>query len=161
MVTNRKILGVDPGLASTGIGIIEHSGQRIHCVHYSCIETSASVARPERLFAIYQHFCTILHEYCPDESAIETLYFTKNISSALPVAEARGVLCMALAQHSIPLREFSPNAIKQAVVGSGSAEKIQVQELVRILLGLPTVPKPDHAADALAVALCSIHTVLF
>ncbi|GHU21550.1 crossover junction endodeoxyribonuclease RuvC [Spirochaetia bacterium] len=159
--SSYRIIGVDPGLAATGWGVIEVQGQQIRCVSYNCVETKADVPRAERLFSIYKAFWSVLQEYQPAESAIETLYFAKNVSSAIPVAEARGVLCMTLAQYGIPVREFSPNAIKQAVVGRGMAGKSQVQELVRILLGLNSIPKPDHAADALGVAVCCAHTPVF
>lgn len=101
-----------------------------------------------------------MEQYSPTEAAIETLYFAKNISSAMPVAEARGVLCLALAESKLSVGEYTPMAIKQAVVGRGAADKGQVQELVRLLLGLATIPKPDHAADALAAAVCRAHDAL-
>ena len=98
--------------------------------------------------------------YQPQEAAIETLYFARNAKSAIPVAEARGVLSMALAEQGLPVREFSPNGIKQAVVGAGKAEKRQIQEMVRLILGLETIPKPDHAADALGAAICCAHALI-
>jgi len=155
----RRVIGVDPGLAATGWGILDIQGSRIVYVAHGCIQTKAGVPRSERLFSIYSAFRAILETYAPTESAIETLYFSKNVSSALPVAEARGVVSMALAERGLPVREFSPMAIKQAVVGRGGADKSQVQELVRLLLGLPTIPTPDHAADALGAAICSAHTL--
>jgi len=155
----RRIVGVDPGLASTGWGVLDVQGSRIVYVAHGYIQTKAGVPRSERLFYIYTTFRSVLETYAPTESAVETLYFAKNVSSALPVAEARGVLSMALAERGIPVREFTPMAIKQAVVGRGSADKAQVQELVRLILGLATIPKPDHAADALGAAVCSAHTL--
>lgn len=157
----RRIIGVDPGLASTGWGVVELQGQRIVHIAHGSIETEAQLPRPERLYIIYTQFKKILDLYNPDEAAIETLYFAKNVTSALPVAEARGVISMALAERGLPVREFTPMAIKQAVVGRGSAAKAQVQELVRLILGLEGIPKPDHAADALGAALCSAHTPNF
>ncbi len=157
----RRIIGVDPGLASTGWGVVELQGQRIVHIAHGSIETEAQLPRPERLFIIYSQFKKILDLYGPDEGAIETLYFAKNVTSALPVAEARGVVSMALAERGLLVREFTPLAIKQAVVGRGSAGKDQVQELVRLILGLESIPKPDHAADALGAALCSAHTPIF
>ena len=103
----------------------------------------------------------MLDRYKPGESAIETLYFGQNITSAMPVAEARGVLSMALAEREIPVREFTPGLIKQAVVGKGTADKGQIQEMVRLILGLPAIPTPDHAADALGAAVCCAHSSLF
>ena len=156
--SDLTILGIDPGLASTGWGVICCSGQRLKLTAYGCIETKNDKSRSERLFAIYSQIVTVIKTYKPVRSAIEILYFARNVTSALPVAEARGVLCMALAQHNIPVIEFSPNAIKQAVVGRGSADKRQVQEMVALILGLNSVPKPDHAADAVAAAVCCAHT---
>jgi crossover junction endodeoxyribonuclease RuvC len=156
----RRIIGVDPGLAASGWGVIDFDHQRIRYIAHGCIETKADRPRSERLFAIYGSFRAVLETYHPTESAIETLYFARNVSSAIPVAEARGVLCMSLAEWGLPVREFTPNAIKQAVVGRGAADKAQVQDLVRLILGLPSIPTPDHAADALGAAVCCAHTVL-
>ena len=117
--------------------------------------------RPERLLKIYNEITLVLEKYEPDEAGMETLYFVKNITSGLPVAEARGVLSLAIAQRGVQLGEYSPKAIKQAVVGTGAAEKAQVQEMVRLILGLKLVPKPDHAADALGAAICRVHDPLF
>ncbi|MDR3333692.1 MAG: crossover junction endodeoxyribonuclease RuvC [Treponema sp.] len=157
---SRRIIGVDPGLAASGWGIIDFDHQRIRYIAHGCIETKADRPRSERLFSIYDRFRTLLEIYHPSEGAIETLYFSKNVSSAIPVAEARGVLCMSLAERGLPVREFTPNTIKQAVVGRGTADKAQVQDLVRIILGLPSIPTPNHAADALGVAVCCAHTIL-
>jgi crossover junction endodeoxyribonuclease RuvC len=126
-------------------------------VAYGCINTEADRSRGDRLFFIYQEFCGILNTWDPGESAIENLYFARNVSSAMAVAEARGVLCLALAQRGLPIKEFSPNAIKKAVVGETSADKNQVQEMLRVILALPEIPKPDHAADALGAAICAAY----
>jgi crossover junction endodeoxyribonuclease RuvC len=154
----RRIIGVDPGLASTGWGVLEYSGSRLRYIAHGCIETPAAQPRGERLFFIYQSFVKILETYKPAESAIENLYFGKNISSAMAVAEARGVLSMALARYKLPILELTPNAIKKAVVGEISADKAQIQEMVRFLLGLKETPRPDHAADALGAAICCAHS---
>jgi crossover junction endodeoxyribonuclease RuvC len=154
----RRIIGVDPGLASTGWGVLEYSGSRLTYIAHGCIETQAGQPRGERLFFIYQSFVKILETYEPAESAIENLYFGKNVSSAMAVAEARGVLSMALSQRGLPVMELTPNAIKKAVVGESSAGKAQVQEMVRLILGLKEIPKPDHAADALGAAVCCAHS---
>jgi crossover junction endodeoxyribonuclease RuvC len=145
-------------LASTGWGVVVFANQRIRHIAHGCITTKAGCPRAERLFFIYQALREVLDTYNPAESAIELLFFARNVTSAIPVAEARGVVCMALAERGIPVREFTPNAIKQAVVGRGAADKAQVQEMVRIILGLETVPKPDHAADALGAAICAAHS---
>jgi crossover junction endodeoxyribonuclease RuvC len=154
----RRIVGVDPGLASTGWGVLEYSGRRLKYIAHGCIETPAGTPRGERLLFIYQSFVKILETHKPAESAIENLYFGKNVSSAMAVAEARGVLSMALARHKLPILELTPNAIKKAVVGESSADKAQVQEMVRLILGLKEIPKPDHAADALGAAICCAHS---
>jgi crossover junction endodeoxyribonuclease RuvC len=156
----RRIIGVDPGLASTGWGVIETDTRRIIYLAHGCIETKADRPRAERLFSIYAAFRSVLETWRPGESAMETLYFARNVTSALPVAEARGVLSAALAERGLSVREFGPKAIKQAVVGRGSADKGQVQDMVRIILGLSAIPRPDHAADALAAAVCAAHTFL-
>ncbi|MFP3088923.1 crossover junction endodeoxyribonuclease RuvC [Treponema sp. TIM-1] len=157
----RRIIGIDPGLAASGWGIVDFDGQRLIYVAHGCIETHPDRSGAERLFCIYKAFCSVLDMYKPGESAIETLYFGRNITSAMPVAEARGVLAMALAEREIPVREFTPRLIKQAVVGRGSADKGQIQEMVRLILGLAAIPTPDHAADALGAAVCCAHSSLF
>jgi crossover junction endodeoxyribonuclease RuvC len=155
MKTERRIIGVDPGLASTGWGVIDASRQRLRYIAHGCIETRAGLPRAERLFFIHESLMNVLEIYKPSESAIENLYFAKNKTSAMAVAEARGVLCMTLYQYGLPIHEFTPNNIKQAVAGTGKAEKAQIQEMVRLLLALPVIPEPDHAADALAAAICA------
>jgi crossover junction endodeoxyribonuclease RuvC len=156
----RRIIGVDPGLATSGWGLIEFDTRRIRYIAHGCIETAANHPREERLFFMYKQFRGVLETYNPTESAMETLYFARNITSAIPVAEARGVLCMALAEQGLSVQECTPKIIKKAVVGSGAADKAQVQDMIRIILGLDAVPKPDHAADALAAAVCCAHTAL-
>jgi crossover junction endodeoxyribonuclease RuvC len=155
----RRILGVDPGLGSIGWGLVEMKGNRVRHIAHGCIETKADRPQAERLFSIYTAFREVLAASRPSESAMEKLYFARNVSSALPVAEARGVLCMALAEQGLLVREFTPNAIKQAVTGAARADKAQVQEMVRFILALDTIPRPDHAADALAAAICAAHSV--
>jgi len=157
--SKRRIIGVDPGLASTGWGIVEFSDGRLRYIAHGCIETEPDRPRGERLLYIYRSFLTILENHKPLEAAMEDLYFGKNISSAMTVAEARGVLFMTLTQQGLPVLELTPNAIKKAVVGVVKAEKNQVQEMVRFLLGLSEVPRPDHAADALGAAVCGAHYV--
>jgi crossover junction endodeoxyribonuclease RuvC len=148
---------VDPGLASSGWGVIEYDNQRLRYIAHGCIETKADCPRAERLFFIYGQFVSVLETYRPAESAVETLYFGRNVTSAIVVAEARGVLSLALAQQGLVVREYTPNAIKQAVTGGGKGDKRRIQEMVRLLLGLDAIPAPDHAADALAAAICCAH----
>jgi crossover junction endodeoxyribonuclease RuvC len=154
----RRVIGVDPGLAASGWGMIEYSGQRARYMAHGCIETPASQARAERLLTIYRGIRAVIEEWRPAEAAVEVLFFARNVKSAIPVAEARGVLCMALAEAGLPVREFTPNAIKQGVSGVSGADKRQVQEMVRMILGLESAPGPDHAADALAAAICAANS---
>lgn len=153
----RRILGIDPGLASTGWGIIDFKANRYRLVKYGVVETGADEPHGQRLMVIYNRLVAVIEEFRPDECGMETLYFAKNATSAMAVAEARGVVTLALAQHCIPLFEYTPNTIKQSVTGSVKADKKLVQNYVKLILGLETVPKPDHAADALAAAVTRIH----
>ena len=152
-----RILGIDPGLASVGWGLVEARRGRLACLAYGCITTDKDDPIGDRLLAISTEVSGLIEEWKPAEGAMESLYFWKNVTSALPVAEAKGVIRLAFASRSIGLGEFSPTAIKQAVSGSARADKGQVQEMVRLLLGLKDVPRPDHAADALAAAICRAH----
>ena len=156
-IESRRIIGIDPGLASTGWGILDSVNGKIKYLDHGVILTKADTPRADRLFFILQCVRNLLKKYKPQEAAIETLYFGKNVSSAIPVAEARGVISAAIAEKGIFLHEFTPNAIKQGVTGVSSADKKQVQEMVKFILGLEKVPKPDHAADALAAAICAIN----
>ena len=151
----RRIIGIDPGLASTGWGIVDFVDGRIRYIDHGSIGTEAGRPRAERLFFILREFRQILDNYKPTEAAIETLYFGRNVTSAIPVAEARGVVSAALAERGLPISEFTPNAIKKGVTGVSRADKSQVQEMVRIILGIEKIPRPDHAADALAAAICA------
>ena len=157
---NRRILGIDPGLASTGFGVIDYKNNRYRMVSYGCIETKANIPHGERLLTIYNKILAIILEFKPTEASMETLYFAKNISSAMGVAEARGILTLCLAQNCIKLGEYTPNQIKQAVSGTTKADKKLVQNSVKLLLGLNILPKPDHAADALAAAITHIHSTI-
>jgi crossover junction endodeoxyribonuclease RuvC len=154
----KRILGIDPGLAATGWGVVDYAGGKIRYVDHGSIETKAGRPTAERLFFIMESLRSILDTYRPAEAAVETLYFGRNVTSAIPVAEARGVIFAALAERGLTVQEFRPNAIKQGVTGVANADKKQVQELVRIILGLEEIPKPDHAADALGAAICAAHS---
>ena len=153
----RRVLGIDPGLANTGFGVVDFCEGRYRMVSYGCITTKAEQPHGERLLTIYSRLCAVIDEFQPDEAGMETLYFARNVTSALSVAEARGVVTLCLAQHNIKLGEYQPNQIKQAVTGTASADKELVERYVKILLGLKTEPKPDHAADALAGAITHLH----
>jgi crossover junction endodeoxyribonuclease RuvC len=154
----RIVLGIDPGLASTGWGIVSMKANRLNYIMHGVISTSSKTPHQQRLLAIFHEISGVINEYKPTEAGMETLYFAKNVTSAMGVAEARGVVTLALAMHGIELGEFTPHGIKQAVVGVARAEKKQVQESVRMLLGLNEIPKPDHAADALAAAITRLNT---
>ncbi|MDR0512619.1 MAG: crossover junction endodeoxyribonuclease RuvC [Treponema sp.] len=157
LTKKKRIIGVDPGLASTGWGVLEMTRGKLLYVAHGCIQTTASEPRGERLLSIYKSFVTVLKTHKPVSAAIENLFFGKNASSAMAVAESRGVLLLALAAEGIQVAELTPNAIKKSVVGVTKADKSQVQEMVRVILGLKQPPKPDHAADALGAAICAAH----
>jgi crossover junction endodeoxyribonuclease RuvC len=148
------LIGIDPGLAETGWGVVRFDGTRFRHVAHGVLETGPELALPDRLRAIYEGILSVLEEYRPDEAGVEELYFARNVASAIPVAHARGVVVLALGQRGIATGFYQPQQVKQAVIGRGRAEKGQVQRLVAVLLGLDAVPSPDHAADALAVAVC-------
>lgn len=152
------ILGIDPGLAIVGWGVIDYAGSRFRTLGYGSIETPAGMETPQRLLAIRRGMEALLKNYHPDQMAIEELFFTKNITTGIRVAEARGVILLAGAEADIPMAEYTPMQIKQAVVGYGLAEKRQVIAMVTKLLSLPAAPSPDDTADALAIAVCHAHT---
>lgn len=153
----KRVLGIDPGLANTGFGVVDFSNGRYRLVSYGVITTKSDRPHGERLLTIYNRLCSVIDEFRPDEAGMETLYFAKNAASAMGVSEARGVVTLCLAQHCINLGEYTPNQIKSAVTGTASADKELVERYVKILLNLETEPKPDHAADALAGAITHIH----
>lgn len=152
-----RVIGIDPGLASTGWGVIDFAQNRFSLVKYGVIETPAREIHGVRLLKIFNSLNSILDEFSPNESAMETLYFAKNVTSAMGVSEARGVATLCLAMRGIPLGEYKPNQIKQAVTGTAAADKALVERCVKMLLGLETEPKPDHAADALAGAITHVN----
>jgi crossover junction endodeoxyribonuclease RuvC len=148
------VLGIDPGTASTGYGVVEQRGARLLACDGGVIETAAGVPLERRLDAIHARVAALIDEHRPDALAVEDLYFGANAHSALAVGHARGVILLAAGQRGLPCSSYTPQQVKGAVCGSGRAEKAQVQEMVRRLLALPELPRPDHAADALAVAIC-------
>lgn len=150
----RIIIGIDPGLANTGYGVISFSNNRFKMLVYGAITTEASSLHGYRLLHIYDELVSLIKEYSPTEAGIETLYFAKNVTSALSVSEARGVVMLALfSEHVVNVGEYTPNTIKKTVTGIAQATKDQVQEATRLLLGLSKKPTPNHAADALAAAI--------
>jgi crossover junction endodeoxyribonuclease RuvC len=152
---SKRIIGIDPGLASTGWGVVDYSDGKIVYVAHGVFKTKAGDPRSERLLFILQSVRSVIKKYSPSLAAIETLYFGRNVSSAIPVAEARGVISAAVAECALPLHEFTPNTIKLGVTGNARVGKEQVQEMVKIILNLDKIPKPDHAADALGAAICA------
>ncbi|MDD3032698.1 MAG: crossover junction endodeoxyribonuclease RuvC [Candidatus Pacebacteria bacterium] len=149
-----KILGLDPGTATTGFGIIEATTQdELSCLHYGAIITPPNTKDEERLISIHSELKSIIKEFKPDAVSIEKLYFFKNQKTIIPVSQARGVLLLTIANSKIPIFEFTPPQVKMAVTGYGRAQKRQVQEMVQRLLNLEKIPKPDDAADALALAI--------
>ena len=150
------VLGIDPGLANTGWGVIERRGSRMRCLAYGCITTSPSRSTAGRLAEIHGGIISVIDRYGPDTAAVEHVYFSNNAKTAFATGQARGVAL--LAASVMPVGEYGPGEIKLAVVGAGDADKRQVQYMVRSILGLPADPQPDHAADALAAAICHVHS---
>ncbi len=157
-VADRVILGLDPGTASTGFGVISVSGNRFRAIEYGVVETSAGLPLEQRLEIIFEGVTEVLRRHHPEATAVESLFFNTNVRSALAVGHARGVTLLACSQAGCRVFEYTPIQVKQAVVGYGKAEKAQVMEMVRALLGLAETPRPDHAADALGVAICHANT---
>ncbi len=154
MVIDRIILGIDPGLAHTGWGVVHQMGPRLACMAYGCVTTTADQELSWRLAKIHDQISAVIERYAPTCVGIETVWFGQNITAAFATGQARGAALVACAHSNLEVGEFSPKQIKLAVVGAGGAEKGQVQYMVKQLLSLSDVPKPDHAADALAAAIC-------
>lgn len=152
------ILGIDPGIAITGYGLVREHGGGLALVDYGVIRTPKDQPLSKRLQTIYEGLTTLIGTHQPDVAAVEELFFSRNVRTALSVGHARGVTLLALADAELPIHEYKPLEVKQAIAGYGGANKQQVQEMVRLLLGLDHVPHPDDAADAVAVAVCHIHS---
>jgi len=148
------ILGIDPGLAKTGCGVIREERGEVRILTYGVISTTPKQVLPRRLKSIYDGIRELCREYRPGAAAIESIFFAANVKTAVAVAQARGVAILATEECGLTVAEYSPLQVKQAVVGYGRATKRQVQEMVKVLLSLEEIPRPDHAADALALALC-------
>jgi crossover junction endodeoxyribonuclease RuvC len=153
-----RVLGIDPGTAITGYGIVEGEGDSLTLVTYGAITTPANQPLPQRLQQIYRQLQALIAEWHPQSAAVEELFFSKNARTALVVGHARGVALLAITDADLPIQEYKPAEVKQAVAGYGGAPKDQVQGMVRLLLGLEDIPRPDDAADALAVAICHFHS---
>jgi crossover junction endodeoxyribonuclease RuvC len=153
------VLGIDPGTATTGYGLVRGwADDRLEAVSYGIIKTPAGVEAHRRLSMLFHELNEILFLHRPDSVAVEKLFFQRNISTAIAVGQARGVLMLAISEAGLDMAEYTPNEVKQAVAGYGNAGKKQVQEMVRVLLSLPEIPKPDDAADALAIAITHLNT---
>jgi crossover junction endodeoxyribonuclease RuvC len=151
------VLGIDPGTADTGYGLVQSSGCRLRAIGYGVIQTRSGTPLERRLAEIHARVAELLDQHAPEAVAVEDLYFGTNVRTAFAVGQARGVIMLAAGQQGIPARSYTPQQVKSAVCGSGRAGKEQVSRMVARLLGLPTTPTPDHAADALAVAICELN----
>lgn len=152
-----RVLGVDPGTALLGFGVVEESADRLRVLEHGVLRTPAGDPPGLRLVSLYEGIRDVLLRWRPDRLAVEEVFFRKNVTSALAVGQARGVVLLAAAQAGVPADEFPPHAVKLAVSGNGRAEKEQVQSMVRMILGLAETPRPDDVADALAVAICGVN----
>ena len=157
MSATLKIMGIDPGLGRTGYGILQEQAGKLSALDYGCIETPARRSIDKRLEQVYEEIGALLALHKPHEVAVEQLFFSTNVQTAFAVGQARGVILLAASQAGARLGEYTPLEVKQAVVGYGKAEKSQVQYMVKAILGLNETPRPDDAADALALAICHAH----
>ena len=153
-----RVLGIDPGTAITGYGVVEGEGDSLSLTTYGAITTPANQPLAQRLQHIYRELRALITEWHPESAAVEELFFSKNARTALSVGHARGVALLALTEAGLPIQEYKPAEVKQAVAGYGNAPKQQVQGMVQLLLSLDDIPRPDDAADALAVAICHFHS---
>ncbi len=153
------VLGIDPGTASTGYGLVQEMEGELELVAYGVVETPAGRPLPHRLQTIYRELRALVEQYNPSAGAVERLFFSRNVRTAMSVGQARGVALLALADAGLDIGEYDPLEIKQAVTGYGGADKQQVQEMVRALLKMDALPRPDDAADGLAVAICHLHAM--
>jgi crossover junction endodeoxyribonuclease RuvC len=152
------VLGIDPGTAALGYGIVESTRGRVREVDHGCLETSPDTSLPERLLAIHALVDELIASHQPAVVAVERLFFSKNVQTAFGVGQARGVVLLAAAQHRVPVREATPSEVKSAIAGYGAADKEQVQRMVQMVLGMAERPRPDDAADALAIAVWAANT---
>jgi crossover junction endodeoxyribonuclease RuvC len=153
-----RVMGIDPGIAIVGFGVVDREGNRLRAVEYGSIRTEAGLPGPARLKQIHESCRELFSLHRPDVVAVEQLFFHRNVTTAFSVGQARGVILLAAEEAGVPVTEYTPMQVKLGVTGYGQAQKKQVQEMVRILLGLPAVPKPDDVADALAIAICEAHS---
>ncbi|MBZ0299452.1 MAG: crossover junction endodeoxyribonuclease RuvC [Anaerolineae bacterium] len=155
-------LGIDPGTATVGYGLVrELPDGALQAVHFGVITTSPDWPMVERLKRIYDEVTELVAVYQPDRAGVEELFFARNVTTAITVAQGRGVILLALTNGEVPITEYKPNMVKQSISGYGGAKKPQMQEMVRMLLGLDEIPRPDDAADALAVAITDLHSARY
>lgn len=152
------IIGIDPGYAIVGVGVVEYKGNKFRPIEYTAITTPAGMNTVDRLKKIYDEMAMLIDKHKPDAMAIEELFFNSNQKTAINVAQARGVILVAATNKGVPVREYTPLQVKQSVTGYGRADKKQIQEMVKLILHLNVIPKPDDAADALALAICHAHS---
>lgn len=152
------VLGIDPGTAMTGYGIVSREGSLLRAVDFGCFQTIPDRELPDRLRMIHQAVTELIERHAPACVGVERLFFNRNVQTAFAVGQARGVVLLAAAQHGLPVFEYGPHEVKIAVTGYGRAPKQQVQRMVQVVLGLDALPRPDDAADALAVAICTAHS---
>lgn len=152
------IIGIDPGYAIVGVGVVEYKGNKFRPIEYTAITTPAGMNTVDRLKKIYDEMAMLIDKHKPDAMAIEELFFNSNQKTAINVAQARGVILVAAANKGVPVKEYTPLQVKQSVTGYGRADKKQIQEMVKLILHLNVIPKPDDAADALALAICHAHS---
>ncbi len=155
-----KILGIDPGTATTGFGVIEKTGSKLKFIDAGVISTPADMEMPNRLSEIYAGLQELIDHHQPNCMAVELLYFATNVTTAITVGQARGVVLLAASEAGLSVGEYTPLQVKQAVTGYGKADKKQIQEMVKMLLGLDGIPKPDDAADGLAIAITHAHQLV-
>ena len=157
--THVLVLGIDPGIATTGYGVVgEDDRGEVVLVAYGAIETQPGAPMPERLQHLYNEVTAVFHQYQPESVAVEQLFFGRNVTTAIMVGQARGVALLAAAQAGLQVYEYKPAEVKQALSGYGKADKRQMQEMVRMVLHLDHIPRPDDAADAVAIAVCHLHS---
>jgi crossover junction endodeoxyribonuclease RuvC len=151
------VLGIDPGTAATGYGIVQRTGSELRALDYGCLETLSTQTLPQRLLEIHAGVVELIETHDPAFLGVERLFFNRNVMTAFAVGQARGVVLLAAAERGIPVFEYGPHEVKMAVTGYGRADKGQVQRMVQLMLHLEKLPRPDDAADALAVAICTAH----
>lgn len=154
-----RILGIDPGTTTTGFAILDYDRNHFHLIEYGCIKNPPKTPKTIRLQQTAEDLKQIIHDRKPDSLAIEEIFFSKNIKTALKVSECRGVIIQNAYQSGLTVHEYSPNQVKSAICGYGHAEKIQIQKMVKLILKLKKIPKPDDAADAIAIAICHAQTL--